>query len=140
MKETFHVTFNKAKEVIRHNGTKADDVNFNENISFADDKLYVHKNPNYKNQRYNSFTPYVPAIDPLSINNINLAPKPTTKPNNITLTTKLHNFPIIEDRPITNQPNDYEPAEVQNDEIILDNDVIPDAIPPLLLTKNNLVA
>ncbi|GJT51007.1 retrovirus-related pol polyprotein from transposon TNT 1-94 [Tanacetum coccineum] len=45
LEETFHVTFNEANEVIRHFGTEADDINYNENMSFPEDKFSVLRNP-----------------------------------------------------------------------------------------------
>nr|GEU74684.1 retrovirus-related Pol polyprotein from transposon TNT 1-94 [Tanacetum cinerariifolium] len=42
MEETYHVTFNKANKVITQTSTKGDEINFNENRSFPDDKFLIY--------------------------------------------------------------------------------------------------
>nr|GEU59867.1 putative ribonuclease H-like domain-containing protein [Tanacetum cinerariifolium] len=48
MKETYHVSFNEADEVITQTNIEGDEINFNENISFPDDELLAQKNPSQR--------------------------------------------------------------------------------------------
>nr|GEV30396.1 hypothetical protein [Tanacetum cinerariifolium] len=43
MEETYHVTFNEANKVITQTSTKGDEINFNENRSFPDDKFLGYR-------------------------------------------------------------------------------------------------
>ncbi|GKC69138.1 hypothetical protein Tco_1115021 [Tanacetum coccineum] len=83
LEETFHVTFNEANEVIRHFGTEADDINYNENMSFPEDKFFVLRNP-LNNVTYdilefitnNEVVPIrIPTPSPPDNNHVTLAPQ-----------------------------------------------------------------
>ncbi|GJZ96569.1 retrovirus-related pol polyprotein from transposon TNT 1-94 [Tanacetum coccineum] len=69
IKETYHVTFNEDYGVITQTSTEGDEINFNEDRSFPDDEFLVPRNPSQIIGN-DDYLLYVPAFDPLSINNI----------------------------------------------------------------------
>lgn len=84
MEETFHVTFNEVDEAIRHSGSEADDINFNEERSFLDDEFSIQKKPSKRDQRYESTLQYIHTFNPLSTNNKDTEPLITSPENIIT--------------------------------------------------------
>ncbi|GJT53375.1 hypothetical protein Tco_0988429 [Tanacetum coccineum] len=72
IKESYHVTFNEADEVITQISIEGDEINFNENMSFPDDEFLVPRiNPSQRISN-DDYLLYVPAFDPLSTNNITI--------------------------------------------------------------------
>ncbi|GJY55969.1 reverse transcriptase domain-containing protein [Tanacetum coccineum] len=127
IEETYHVNFNVYDEAITQSITKGDEIKFNINRSFLDDEFLVPISKSPINSRKNDHFPYVPAFDPLSINNI-------TIPDFITLIDQINNsldesskFLIDDDHLIHHEPNDFEPIEIHNDtsvsQTIILNDV-----------------
>nr|GEX36332.1 retrovirus-related Pol polyprotein from transposon TNT 1-94 [Tanacetum cinerariifolium] len=91
MQETYHVTFSEDDEAITQSNTEGKDDYF----------------------------PYVPAYDPLSINNITIpdtiTPILTPTPQDINSLDESPELSIDDDHPIHHKPNKLEPSEVQND-------------------------
>ncbi|GKF90808.1 hypothetical protein Tco_0274509 [Tanacetum coccineum] len=81
---------------------------------------------------YDDSTPYVPAFNPLSTNNLNLVLDPiSTEPKNITPTFESPDSPIVDDHLIMNQPDEPDPTK------ILDNQQVPDQF--TLKMKSSLI-
>ncbi|GJV72132.1 hypothetical protein Tco_1492127 [Tanacetum coccineum] len=70
MEETYHVTFNKADEVITQTSTGGDEIKFNENKSFPDDEFLVPRCSHSQSIGNDDHLPYVPVFVPFSTNNI----------------------------------------------------------------------
>ncbi|GKE09780.1 retrovirus-related pol polyprotein from transposon TNT 1-94 [Tanacetum coccineum] len=83
------------------------------NRSFPDDEFLVPRN-SYQRTRKDDYHPYVPAFDPLSINNI--IPDlftPITQDNNSP--DESPEFSIANDHLVHNEPDDFEPDEIHDD-------------------------
>nr|GEX58553.1 retrovirus-related Pol polyprotein from transposon TNT 1-94 [Tanacetum cinerariifolium] len=144
LEETFHVTLNEGDEVINHSSKKANDIKFNENISFFDGEFSVLRNPTNQYQGYKDSILYVLAFDPLSRNNIDIIPDLITpKTKTIIPTSESPNSLVANNHLITTQlveiklaDDDVPDQDISKNEIIYKNEVIQDPIPP---PENNLV-
>ncbi|GJW04356.1 hypothetical protein Tco_1563212 [Tanacetum coccineum] len=112
MEEIYHVTLSEDDEAISQTITKGNEINFNENSSFPNDKFLVPRSKTPQTGK-DYYFPYVPVFDPLSTN--------ITIPDPITPTVQVNNsldespeFSIVDDHPVHQEPDDFEPAEVHN--------------------------
>ncbi|GJV48110.1 hypothetical protein Tco_1438322 [Tanacetum coccineum] len=78
MEETYHVTFSKDNEAISQTSTKGDTINFNEKLSFPDDKFPKPRRKITQGSRNSKHLPYILAYDHLSSNNINIPECPAS--------------------------------------------------------------
>ncbi|GJV03625.1 retrovirus-related pol polyprotein from transposon TNT 1-94 [Tanacetum coccineum] len=109
MEETYHVTLSKDDEEISQTNTEGDEINLNEKSSFPDDEFLV---PRRKPPQClgNYYFPYVPAFDPVSINNITIPDPITPTVQDINSHDESPKYSIANDHPIHHEPNDFDPA------------------------------
>ncbi|GJW52136.1 hypothetical protein Tco_0093487 [Tanacetum coccineum] len=110
MKEIYHVTFNEDDEVFTQIIIEGDEINFNENISLPDDFFLVPRRNGSQSSYSDDYLPYVPAFDPLSINNIIIPDTIISLNPNINSSDKSLELSLDDDHPVQN-----EPAENHND-------------------------
>ncbi|GJW42858.1 retrovirus-related pol polyprotein from transposon TNT 1-94 [Tanacetum coccineum] len=72
MEETYHVTFSEDDEAISQSSTEGDEINLNENRFFPDNEFLKPRSKVTQRSGNDEHFPYVPAYDPLSINNISI--------------------------------------------------------------------
>ncbi|GKE87479.1 retrovirus-related pol polyprotein from transposon TNT 1-94, partial [Tanacetum coccineum] len=138
IEETYHVTFSEDDEAISKSSIEGDEINFNENRSFPDDKFLVSKIKVSQSSGKDDYFPYVPAYDPLSTNNITIPnhDTPTESPNLQDSPDESLKFTIAYGHPVLHEPDhsesavNFEPAEVQ-DSII--NELISEVEPSLTI-------
>ncbi|GJS60397.1 ribonuclease H-like domain-containing protein [Tanacetum coccineum] len=137
IKETYHVTFNEADDVITQTSTEGDEINFNKSRSFLNNEFLVPRNPSQSN-RNDYYLPYVPAFDPLLTNNIIIPDPiiPTTQ--DINSPDESHEFLIADDHLFYNEADDSEPAEIHIDiyesqNITINDEPISDVEPSLII-------
>nr|GEY41487.1 hypothetical protein [Tanacetum cinerariifolium] len=111
LEETYHVTFNKADEVITHTNIEGDKINFNENRSFPDEEFLVPRRNPSQCTGNNGYLHYVPAYDPLSTNNIIIPDTVTPTTQNINSTDESPKLSIADEHPVHNKSNDFESAK-----------------------------
>nr|GEW75647.1 hypothetical protein [Tanacetum cinerariifolium] len=99
--ETYHVTFSKDDEAITKSSIEGDEINFNENRSFPDDKFLVPRSKVSQSSAKDDYFSYVPAYDPFSTNNITIL-DPVISTNTPILQDihsydESHKFSIVDD-------------------------------------------
>ncbi|GJY13205.1 retrovirus-related pol polyprotein from transposon TNT 1-94 [Tanacetum coccineum] len=114
MEETYHVTFSEDDEAISQTSTKGDEINFNKNNSFLDDKFLEPRSKTPQSSGKDDYFPYVPTFDPLFTNNI-IIPDPITPTDQVNNSPdESSEFSIADDHPDHHEPDDFEPPESHN--------------------------
>ncbi|GKA94811.1 hypothetical protein Tco_0816849 [Tanacetum coccineum] len=115
IEETYYVTFSEDDEAISKSSTEGDEINFNENRSFLDDKFLIARSKVTQSFGKDYYFPYVPVYDPLSITNITIPDHiiPTDSPTlqDINSPEESPEFTIVDDHLVHNEPDDFELAD-----------------------------
>nr|GEU63186.1 reverse transcriptase domain-containing protein [Tanacetum cinerariifolium] len=100
IKDIYHIKFYEVDEVITQSNTDDDEINFNKNRSFPHDEFLVPRSKVPISSVTDDYFPYIPTIDPISINNI-LLPDPNT--------------PIVQ---VNNSPDESAKFSIDNDHLV----------------------